>query len=68
VGAGPSAETVDWLTDLEKWVEKGVAPDRLIASHLTGDKVDRTRPVCPYPKLAVWNGTGSSDEAANFVC
>jgi feruloyl esterase len=31
-------------------------------------KVDRTRPLCPYPQTAQYKGTGSTDEAANFVC
>jgi feruloyl esterase len=65
-GAGPN--TFDMLTSLENWVEKGVAPERVVASHLTGGKVDRTRPLCPYPQVAVYTGSGSTDEAANFVC
>jgi len=40
----------------------------LIASHATNGKVDRTRPLCPYPQVARWKGTGSIDEAANFSC
>ena len=56
------------LTALEQWVEKGVAPEKLIASHSTNGKVDRTRPLCLYPQVARWKGTGSIDEAANFAC
>ena len=56
------------LAALESWVEQGVAPARIVASHLTGGKVDRTRPLCPYPEVAVYTGSGSTDEAANFVC
>jgi feruloyl esterase len=56
------------LTALENWVEAGVAPDRIIASHSTGGVVDRTRPLCPYPQEARYVGTGSIDDAANFVC
>ncbi len=65
-GDGP--DTFDAVAALEAWVEKGVAPDRLIASHSTGDKVDRTRPLCPYPEIAKYKGSGSSDDAANFSC
>ena len=65
---GPGPNQFDTLTALEQWVEKGVAPDKLIASHVTNGKVDRTRPLCPYPMVARWKGTGSSDEAANFSC
>jgi feruloyl esterase len=53
---------------LEQWVEHGRAPDRILASHSTSGAVDRTRPLCPYPQVAVYAGKGSMDEAANFVC
>ena len=65
---GPGPNQFDALTALEQWVEKGIAPDRLLASHITNGKVDRTRPLCPYPQVARWKGTGSTDEAANFTC
>jgi feruloyl esterase len=65
-GEGPSA--FDMIAALERWVEQGHAPDRITASHATGGIVDRTRPLCPYPQIAVYNGTGSTDEAANFTC
>jgi feruloyl esterase len=65
---GPGPNQFDAVTALEQWVEKGVAPDALIASHSTGGKVDRSRPLCPYPQVARYKGTGSIDEAANFAC
>src|SRR5262249_29219354 len=65
---GPGPNQFDALGALEQWVEKGVAPDKLIASHVTNGQVDRTRPLCPDPQVARWKGTGSSDEAANFSC
>jgi hypothetical protein len=40
----------------------------LIASHLTDGKADRTRPLCPYPQVAKYKGTGSIDDAASFAC
>src|SRR6202166_1774006 len=52
----------------ERWVEKGEAPARVIAAHSTEGKVDRTRPLCPYPQVARYNGAGSIDEASNFTC
>jgi feruloyl esterase len=58
----------DKIGPLEQWVEQGKAPDQITASHATGGKVDRTRPLCPYPQLAKYKGTGSIDDAANFVC
>jgi len=58
----------DMMTAIEDWVEKGTAPDRIVAAHRTGTVVDRTRPLCPYPSVARWTGVGSIDDAANFVC
>ena len=63
---GPSS--FDPFGALVKWVEHGVAPDRIIGSHLTNGVVDRTRPLCPYPQEAIYKGSGSIDDAANFVC
>ncbi len=65
-GDGPN--TFDKMSLIEQWVEKGKAPDQIIASHGTGGNVDRTRPLCPYPQVAQYQGTGSTDDAANFVC
>jgi feruloyl esterase len=53
---------------LERWVEHGKAPDQIPASHATNGVVDRTRPLCPHPQIATYKGTGSIDEAANFIC
>jgi feruloyl esterase len=65
-GAGPNA--FDALGALEAWVEHDVAPERIVASHSTNGRVDRTRPLCPYPRVARFKGTGSIDAAENFVC
>jgi feruloyl esterase len=56
------------LAAVEQWVEKGSAPDQIPASRVRDGKVDRTRPLCPYPQIAQYKGTGSTDEAANFTC
>jgi len=58
----------DLLSSLDAWVEKGVAPDRIVASRVADGAVLRTRPLCPYPKRAVYVGKGSTDEASSFVC
>ncbi len=50
------------------WVENGVAPDQILAQNTTGGIVTRTRPLCPYPQTAIYKGSGSADEAANFRC
>lgn len=65
-GAGPN--TFDGLTALEEWVEDGIAPEKIIASHSTDGALDRTRPLCPYPQVAVYGGRGSTNNAANFAC
>jgi feruloyl esterase len=65
-GEGPN--TFDMVGALERWVEHGNAPDQIVASHSTNGVVDRTRPLCPYPQVAVYKGAGSIDEAANFEC
>jgi feruloyl esterase len=65
-GDGPNS--FDMVGAIEQWVERGQAPDQIIASHNTDGKVDRTRPLCPYPQVAKYKGTGSIDDAANFTC
>ena len=65
-GDGPSS--FDALAALEKWVEQGQAPDRIVASRLTNGIVDRTRPLCPYPQVAQYTGRGSADDESSFVC
>jgi feruloyl esterase len=65
-GEGPNE--FDELSTMERWVEKGEAPQQIIAAHKTNGKVDRTRPLCPYPQVARYQGKGSMDDAANFAC
>lgn len=65
---GPGPDRFDALTALERWVEEGRAPERIIASRESGGVVERTRPLCPYPEVARWSGAGSTDDAANFRC
>jgi feruloyl esterase len=67
-GGGEGPNVFDKVSPLEKWVENGKAPERLEASHSANGKVDRTRPLCAYPQVAKYKGTGSIDEAANFEC
>jgi len=65
---GPGPDSFDALTAMERWVEQGVAPDQMVASKMADGEVVRTRPLCTYPQVAEWNGTGSTDDAANFSC
>ncbi len=67
-GGGEGPNRFDAIGALATWVEKGQAPEQVLASHRSGSAVDRTRPVCAYPKVAAYKGTGSIDDAANFAC
>lgn len=53
---------------LVNWVERGQAPDSILASQSLDGGATRTRPLCPYPALAKYTGRGSTDDAANFIC
>jgi feruloyl esterase len=65
---GPGATSFDMIEPLDAWADKGIAPAKVIASHVTNGVVNRTRPLCPYPQEAQWTGVGNTDDAANFVC
>jgi feruloyl esterase len=73
-GGGPGPNTWDRLAPLVAWVEKGEAPDHLVAAHLTRGTADNERKICAYPQQAVYAGPagGQNDSAnwiaANFVC
>ena len=68
-GSAPGGpNTWDPLTALERWVEHGVAPEKIIASRVNNGVVERTRPICAYPKRARYVGSGSINDASNFVC
>ncbi|MEY2855421.1 MAG: hypothetical protein RL030_2553 [Pseudomonadota bacterium] len=65
---GIGTDNFDAMTALINWVEKGKAPDSLVAKRIVDGSVVRTRPLCPYPQVARHSGSGSIDEAANFRC
>ena len=67
-GGGEGPNVFDALAALEQWREEGKAPAEIIASLQADGRVVRTRPLCPYPQIAQYNGTGSIDDASNFVC
>lgn len=58
----------DVVMALDHWVEDGVAPEKIIASHLTNGAVDRTLALCPYPQTPTYNGSGDADRAENYHC
>jgi len=65
-GAGPNE--FDIVSALDAWVDGGKTPTRVIASRTENDQIVRTRPLCAYPQVARYQGTGSIDDAANFAC
>ena len=65
---GPGPDQFNAMGALERWRESGVAPAQITASHVSGSRVDMTRPLCPFPQVAKWTGVGSTKDAANFVC
>jgi feruloyl esterase len=67
-GGGEGPNVFDALTPLEQWREQGKAPTSILATHSTNGKVDRSRPLCPFPQVARYKGTGSIDDAADFAC
>jgi feruloyl esterase len=63
-GGGPGVNTFDSIGTLEKWVEKGVAPDTMMGNGAQG----LTRPLCPYPQSAEYKGSGDLKDASNWAC
>jgi feruloyl esterase len=64
-GGGPGVNTFDSIGALEKWVEKGVAPDTMLG---TGQQGTLTRPLCQYPQYAEYKGTGDLKSASSWAC
>jgi hypothetical protein len=64
-GDGPFV--FDAISTLDKWVETGRAPERIVVSNPPGTRA-RTRPLCPWPEEAVYSGEGNTDEEKNFKC
>ncbi len=65
---GPGTDVFDKVAAVDRWVESGTKPQSIVASHMTGTVTDRTRPLCAYPSVAHYIGTGSTDDAKNFRC
>ena len=68
-GGGPGPAPTGQFAALIEWVENGRAPDTLLAVRRDrSGAVVRSRPLCQYPLVARYKGTGSTDDAANFTC
>ena len=66
---GPGPANVDWLAAITAWVERDTAPDELLATKYDANRTPvRTRPLCAYPTVAEYKGSGDTDDAANFEC
>ena len=65
-GIGP--DQANFLAAIDDWAENGNAPTRIIASRTRDGETDMTRPLCPYPQVAVWDGAGDTNNAASFSC
>jgi feruloyl esterase len=65
---GIGTDTWDKLEVLDAWRTTDAAPGRVDASHLTEGRVDKTRPLCAYPEVAVYRGEGDTNDAASFEC
>jgi hypothetical protein len=64
-GSGPS--NIDYLGAIDNWVETGTAPEQITASNPPAAPA-RTRPLCAYPKVAKYSGSGNTDEEKSFSC
>jgi hypothetical protein len=67
-GGGVCPNQHDPMTAIINWVEKGKAPEKILVKQVVNGEVVRTRPLCPYPQIAKYKGTGDIDDAANFEC
>ena len=67
-GGGPGPTSYDAESALESWVERGIAPDSILTAQVVAGTPVRTRPLCPYPKVATYKGTGDFNRAENFSC
>jgi feruloyl esterase len=67
-GGGIGPDQFNKMGVIERWRESGTAPKEIVASHVSGGSVDRTRPLCPYPQVAVYKGIGSTNDASSFAC
>ncbi|MDR0310537.1 MAG: tannase/feruloyl esterase family alpha/beta hydrolase [Acidobacteriota bacterium] len=65
---GPGPDQANFMSAMERWLESGVAPDKITAHRVSGNRIEMSRPLCPYPQTAKFKGTGSTNDAANFEC
>ena len=61
-------DSFDTQKVIEQWVEQGIAPDTIMSKNKVGGVAQRTRSVCAWPKVAIYKGSGDTNNAANFSC
>ena len=67
-GGEGATDQFDAVAALEQWVERGTPPEKIVASSTKDGVAVRTRPLCPYPMVAQWTGSGSTDDVKSFAC
>jgi feruloyl esterase len=67
-GGGPGPNQINYMAIMERWRENNQTPAAIEAYHVATNRVDMTRPLCPYPQVATYKGTGSTNDAINFAC
>jgi feruloyl esterase len=65
---GPGPDQFNKMAAIERWRESGTAPEQIMAYHVAGNTVDMSRPLCAYPQIATYKGSGSTNDAASFTC
>ncbi len=67
-GGGTGPNQFQSMAAMERWREAAEAPQSIVAARVVNNRIERTRPLCPYPQTARYTGTGSTNDAPNFVC
>jgi feruloyl esterase len=67
-GGGMGCDTFEKLGVADQWLQTGKAPNEILSSKVVNGQTIRTRPLCAYPAIAKYRGTGSMDEADSFIC
>lgn len=67
-GGGSGTDQFDAVAALDRWISNDQPPEQIPAERRVNGATVRTRPLCPYPSVAAYDGTGSTDDASNFTC